>query len=87
MESNSKWQNHIRRGPPELHIRSYGLGDRSPTEQMGEAMNTKNNGNQINTHNKLLPGLIDAFENLSDSPLILLMYRNLSDKRLRLEFN
>ena len=38
-------------------------------------------------HNKLLSGLIDALENLCNLPLILLMYCNLSDKRLLLELD
>jgi len=42
---------------------------------------------QSNTHHKLLPGLIDAFENLRDPPLIILMNRDLSAKGLLLELN
>ena len=40
-----------------------------------------------NTHHKLLPGLIDALENFRDLSFILLMNRNLSDKRLLFELD
>jgi len=38
-----------------------------------------------NTHNKLLTGSIDALENIRYLPFILLMNRNLSEKRLLFE--
>jgi len=50
-------------------------------------MKLKNSDNDTNTHHKLLPGLINALENFRDPPLILLMNRNLSDKRLLLELD
>jgi len=46
-----------------------------------------NNFESHNTHHKLLPGSIDALENICDLSLILLMNRNLSDKRLLLELD
>jgi hypothetical protein len=41
----------------------------------------------ITTHNKLLSGSIDALENIRNLPFILLMNRNLSDKRLLFELD
>ena len=38
----------------------------------------KNDDNHTNTHHKLLPGLIDAFENPRDPPVILLKNCGLS---------
>jgi len=52
---------------------------------MKEAM--KHEDNYTNTHYKLLPGLIDVFEDLRDPPLILFMNCDLSAKRLLLELN
>ena len=40
-----------------------------------------------NTHHKLLPGSIDALKNIRNLPFILLVNRNLSDKRLLFELD
>jgi len=48
-----------------------------------EKMTTMN----TSTHNKLLPGSIDALENICDLPFILFMNRNLSDKGLLFELD
>ena len=50
-------------------------------------MNNNNINVVVYTHHKLLPRLIDAFENLCDLLLILLMNCNTPDKRLLLELS
>jgi len=45
----------------------------------------KDNDNNASTHHELLPGLVDAFKNRCDLPLIVLMSCNLYADCLRLE--
>ena len=83
VEWKSKWRIAHRKFPLNC---TYSLVNSETSYQLNR-YETQNNDNHTKTDHQLLPGLIDAFENVRDLSLVALINGDLSKKRLLFELN